>query len=77
LISAQLAQTLEAELGPIDERVANGEEAALRAWLAREVWPHGRGCDGAGLGRRVSGRPLSAEPFLNYLTAKLERLAEG
>ncbi|MFN6133122.1 MAG: carboxypeptidase M32 [Synechococcaceae cyanobacterium] len=77
LISAQLAQTLEAELGPIDERVANGEEAALRAWLAREVWPHGRGCDGEGLVRRVSGRPLSAEPFLNYLTAKLERLAEG
>jgi carboxypeptidase Taq len=77
LISAQLAQSLEAELGPIDARVANGDEAALRGWLAREVWPHGRGCDGEELVQRVSGRPLAAEPFLTYLKHKLERLAEG
>jgi carboxypeptidase Taq len=77
LISAQLAETMEAELGPIDERVAQSDEAALKGWLAREVWPHGRGCNGEELVQRVSGRPLSADPFLNYLKVKLERLAEG
>ena len=77
LISAQLAETMEAELGPIDERVAQSDEAALKGWLAREVWPHGRGCNGEELVQRVSGRPLSAEPFLHYLNVKLERLAES
>jgi carboxypeptidase Taq len=76
LISAQLAQTLEVELGPIDGRVASGDEVALQAWLARQVWPHGRSCDGDELVHRVSGRPLAAEPFLNYLKDKLTRLAE-
>ena len=77
LISAQLAETMEAELGPIEERVAEGEEAVLRAWLAREVWPHGRRYTGEELVREVSGRPLAAEPFLTYLKGKLERLMQG
>ena len=77
LISAQLAETMEAELGSIETCVANGEEAALRAWLAREVWPHGRRFHAEELVREVSGRPLAAEPFLRHLKGKLERLAAG
>ncbi|MGL6134055.1 MAG: carboxypeptidase M32, partial [Prochlorococcaceae cyanobacterium] len=74
LISAQLAETLEAEIGPIETLVAAGEEATLQAWLARQVWGLGRSLNGAELVERVSGRPLSAEPFLQYLEGKLERL---
>ncbi|TVS03546.1 MAG: carboxypeptidase M32 [Cyanobium sp. PLM2.Bin73] len=74
LISAQLTETLEADIGPIERHVDAGEEAALQGWLARHVWPLGRSVNGAELVERVSGRPLSAEPFLGYLEHKLERL---
>ncbi|MGB5135947.1 MAG: carboxypeptidase M32 [Prochlorococcaceae cyanobacterium] len=74
LISAQLAEALEAEIGAIDTHVAAGEEAALQGWLARHVWPLGRSVNGEELVERVSGRPLSAEPFLGYLERKVNRL---
>ena len=74
LISAQLAETLEAEIGAIETLVASGEEAELQAWLGRQVWGLGRSLNGAELVQRVSGRPLSAAPFLAYLEDKLERL---
>ncbi|MEX1315970.1 MAG: carboxypeptidase M32 [Synechococcaceae cyanobacterium] len=74
LISAQLAEALEAEVGLIETTVAAGEEAALQAWMARHVWSLGRSVNGAELVERVSGSPLSAEPFLRYLEHKLEQL---
>jgi carboxypeptidase Taq len=76
LISAQIAEAMERDLGAIEQRVADGEEALLRRWLAERVWPLGRSVDSEELVRRVSGRPLSAEPFLTYLEDKLERLLD-
>jgi len=77
LISAQLAEALEAEIGAIDMHVAAGEEAVLQGWLARHVWPLGRSVNGEELVERVSGSPLSAEPFLGYLERKVNRLLEA
>ena len=74
LISAQLSEAMAADIGPLEERVAAGEEAALQAWLGRTVWPLGRTVNGEELVQAVSGRPLSAEPFLTYLRAKVEAL---
>ena len=76
LISAQLAEAIEGDLGPIAGRVAAGDEASLRHWLAERVWPLGRGVNGEELVQRVSGTPLSADPFLRYLRTKLELLLE-
>jgi len=75
LISAQLAERLEAEIGPIEARIAAGEDALIRGWLAERVWPLGRSVNGEELVEQVSGQGLSARPFLSYLAAKLERLA--
>ncbi|MEB3352381.1 MAG: carboxypeptidase M32 [Cyanobacteriota bacterium] len=74
LISAQLAETMEATIGPIGARIAAGEEAVLQSWLAEQVWPLGRAVNGEELVAQVSGRALAAEPFLTYLEAKVERL---
>jgi len=74
LISAQLVETMEAQWGPIESLVASGEEARLRGWLAEQVWPLGRSVTGDQLVERVSGAPLSAEPFLRYLDGKVTRL---
>jgi len=56
--------------------VAAGQESRLRDWLGERVWPLGRSVNGEELVQRVTGRPLQAEPFLTYLAAKLERLAD-
>jgi carboxypeptidase Taq len=75
LISAQLSQTLEQDLGPLETLVAAGEEERLRGWLAARVWPLGRSVNGEELVQQVTGRPLGAEPFLTYLAAKVDQLA--
>ncbi|MEI6112862.1 MAG: carboxypeptidase M32, partial [Cyanobium sp. ELA712] len=75
LISAQLSQTLEQDLGSLETLVAAGEEDRLRGWLAARVWPLGRSVNGEELVQRVTGRPLGAEPFLTYLAAKVDQLA--
>jgi len=74
LISAQISETLEQSLGPIEALIAAGDEASLRAWLSQTVWPLGRSVNGEQLVERVTGRPLSAEPFLAYLRAKVSGL---
>jgi carboxypeptidase Taq len=74
LISAQLAEAMERQLGPIEQKVAEADEASLRTWLAERVWPLGRRVNGEALVQQVCGEALSAAPFLRYLEAKLERL---
>ena len=74
LISAQLAEAMERQLGPIEQQVAEADGASLRVWLAEQVWPLGRRVNGEELVQQVCGEPLSAAPFLRYLKAKLERL---
>jgi carboxypeptidase Taq len=76
LISAQLSEAMGEALGPIEERIAAGDEAALRAWLAERVWPLGRAVNGEELVEAVSGRPLSAEPFLAHLKGKVAQLGD-
>jgi len=74
LISAQIAETLEQQNGPIQAMVAAGEERRLQEWLGETVWPLGRSVNGEQLVEQVSGRRLSAQPFLTYLRAKLAEL---
>jgi carboxypeptidase Taq len=54
--------------------VASGGEPQRRHWLGRRVWPLGRSVNGEELVAQVSGRPLSAAPFLAWLSRKLEAL---
>ncbi len=77
LISAQLAETMERQLGPIETLVGSAEELRLQRWLAQTVWPLGRSVNGEELVSQVTGEPLSATPFLTYLSDKVDRLLEG
>jgi carboxypeptidase Taq len=76
LISAQLAESMERDMGSIAGRVAAAEEGSLGEWLEERVWPLGRAVNGEELVQQVSGSPLSAAPFLRYLRSKLEQLQE-
>jgi carboxypeptidase Taq len=74
LISAQLSETFERDQGPIQALVSAGEEARLQAWLGSTVWPLGRSVNAEELVQQVTGRPLSAQPFLAYLRGKVHEL---
>ena len=74
LISAQLSEAMQRDLGSLPELIAAGQEQQLRQWLAARVWPLGRSVNGEQLVQQVSGEPLSAAPFLRYLEEKVERL---
>ena len=74
LISAQLAEAMEAGIGPIEAHVAAGRENQLLDWLRRHVHPLGRRVNAEQLVEQVTGCPLSADPFLRYLESKLDQL---
>lgn len=74
LISAQLSEAMERDLGTIEERTAAGDAACLIQWLRQHVYPLGRSMNAEDLVERVTGQPLSAAPFLAYLEHKLNRL---
>ena len=77
LISAQLAETMEQELGgpgAIEAAIAAGQESSLRDWLASRVYPLGRSVNAEELVEQVTGQSPSAAAFLRYLRNKLERL---
>lgn len=74
LISAQLSEAMEMDLGPIETSLANGQDHLLIDWLAERVYPLGRSVNAEQLVEKVSGSTLTAEPFLKYLELKLERL---
>ncbi len=74
LISAQLSEAMEQDIGPIQGLIASGREDALQGWLGRHVWPLGRLVNTEELVHQVTGRPLSARPFLDYLGAKVADL---
>ena len=76
LISAQISETFEQDHGSIQALISNGDEVQLQSWLRTTVWPLGRSLNGEELVERVTGRPLSAQPFLAYLRTKVEALSE-
>jgi carboxypeptidase Taq len=77
LISAQLAETMERDLGgcgSLERAIAASSVEPLQQWLSRSVWPLGRSVNSEQLVQRISAEPLSPRPFLDYLKQKLEQL---
>ncbi len=70
-------QIYEAALEQIDDlegRIARGDLMTLREWLRDNVHRLGRLKTAGELIQDLTGRPLSAQPFIQYLQAKYERL---
>lgn len=74
LIAAQLWERARADLPDLDARLAEGDGAALRAWLGERLHRHGRKFPPKELVERVAGGPIAVQPFADYLRAKLTPL---
>jgi carboxypeptidase Taq len=74
LYASQFFETADRELGGLDEQFARGEFAPLRDWLGEKIHRHGQCYSAAELVAKVTGKPLSHEPLMAHLRAKLAPL---
>jgi carboxypeptidase Taq len=75
LMAAQLWDRLRADVPGIEDAIAAGNFSLLREWLRATVHASGRAYPPRELLQRATGQDLSIEPFMAYLTAKLEAAA--
>ncbi len=70
LYGAQIMERVEKDIPGLWAGVREGKFEALKTWLNRNVHEHGRYYDPEKLIETISGAPLSADPFMNYLEKK-------
>ena len=70
VISVQIWEVVERELGDLEEQLARGEFSQLREWLSEHVYRHGSIYPPRELLRRITGSDLDPEPYLQYLQTK-------
>ena len=71
VISVQLWECAQEDLGDLDEQFERGEFAPLREWLRDHVHRYGRSLTPQDLLQRVTGSGIDAVPYLRYLERKL------
>jgi carboxypeptidase Taq len=74
VVSVQLWERAQAEIGPLEEQFERGEFAPLREWLAERVYRWGRTFTPQELLQRAAGGPIDPDPYLRYLERKLNDL---
>ncbi len=58
----------------ITDEIAHGQCATLHGWLTENIYQHGRKFTAAELTERVTGSPLTIEPYIVYLRRKFGEL---
>jgi carboxypeptidase Taq len=74
LVSAQLWEKLSADLGDVDDQIANAEFRQITEWLREHVWKHGRKFTPVETLHRAVGSGIDAKPYLRYLEQKIGAL---
>ncbi len=70
LYSAQFTDSLESQIGSIDDLVADLKFDLIRKWLLDNIHTMGASHDPLDLVEKVTGRPLSSDYFIRYLNKK-------
>ncbi len=70
VIAGQLMERIRADLPNLDELIAQGQFQNLFAWLGEKIYSAGATLPASQLVRQVTGRPLSAAPWLRYVESK-------
>ncbi len=70
LLSAQIKERMEQDLGDIYGYVAKGEFSPLLGWLNENIHRHGAKFDPGVIIQRVIGGGIDPEPYLRYLETK-------
>lgn len=74
LYAAQFFARAQSDIPNLMEQIGRGEFAPLLEWLRIKIHRHGQHYRASELVQRVSGRALSIEPFLDYVSDKFAPL---
>ena len=74
LISAQISDTLENDVGSINDLVEKREYKKIIKWLKENVHCYGRSINAMELVKKVSGSELSPDFFIKYVKSKIDIL---
>jgi carboxypeptidase Taq len=70
LMAGQLWEKISKDLPSLTGEFERGEFGSLLSWLRHNVHAHGAKYDSGELMQRSTGKPLTAEPYLQYLESK-------
>ncbi len=70
IYAAQMFEAFSKKHPKWEKMIEKGEFSFIHDWLQDNVWQHGRRYDGNELIRLITKKPLSAKPFITYLTEK-------
>lgn len=73
VLAAQVWNRLKSELTNVESQIQAGEFEEIRDWLRQELHQHGRKFTPKATIERVAGGPLDPQPYIEYLTAKVEK----
>ncbi len=76
IMSAQFFEAALQDHPEITNEIGAGEFSTLHSWLIENIYRHGRKYTADELVRRVTGGPLSVEPYVRYLRTKYGELYE-
>ena len=71
LISAQISNQMERDIGLIDNLIENHEYQKIIFWLKNNIHKYGRSVNSMELVRAVTNEELSPNHFINHLRSKL------
>lgn len=74
LMSAQFFDAALKAHPEIPTQIEKGEFSTLHEWLKANIYKHGRKFTAAELIERVTGNPLSIDPFISYVYSKYKRI---
>ncbi len=74
LYAAQLLEQVRKDLPDLDARIAANDHRPLLDWLRKHIHRHGRRYRANELIERITGKPVTIEPFMEYVTAKFSQI---
>lgn len=70
IYAAQMFETFSQNIPDWETKVQNGQFQFIKDWLSNAVWQHGRRYNGKELIKEITGKALSPQPFIDYVTTK-------
>lgn len=74
LISAQLWERINDDIGGLADEIRKGRFEELLAWLRSNIHKHGRKYNPQDLVQKVTGSRITSEPYIRYLTRKYSEI---
>lgn len=66
IASLKIWEAARVDLPTLDNNMAAGDFSGLLSWLRENIYRHGQKFNSWELLRRVTGKPLTPEPYLRY-----------